>query len=286
MPDNLLYKDLSYKINGLLFSVHNELGRYINEKQICDAIEGKFKQENLSYEREKTLPPSFQGEREGRNRIDFIVEDTIIIEIKNKQILERQDFNQIMRYLNAENKKLGLLVNFGGKYLKIKRILNSNSNELDDSHINKLASSANPFRVKIKRLNKSLPLPEYHTSGSVAFDFYARKETTIPAGKVEKIPTGLIIQTPKNYGLIISARSSLMYKKGLLLSNGIGVIDQDYCGEDDEILISVYNTTNQDVKIAKQERIAQGMFMRIDTAEWQEVEKMNDPNRGGYGSTG
>jgi len=142
------------------------------------------------------------------------------------------------------------------------------------------------MQVKIKRIDKTLPLPEYHTSGSVAFDFYAREETSIPAGGIEKIPTGLIIETPKGYGLIVAARSSLMYKKGLLLSNGIGVIDQDYSGEDDEILISVYNTTNKDIKIEKLERIAQGMFIRIDTAEWNEVEKMNDQSRGGYGSTG
>lgn len=142
------------------------------------------------------------------------------------------------------------------------------------------------MNVKIKRLDKTLPLPEYHTPGSVAFDFSASQDTLIPAKGIEKIPTGLIIETPQGYGLIIASRSSLAYKKGLILSNGIGIIDQDYCGETDEILISVYNLTDKEVKIEKGERIAQGLFMRLDTAEWQEVEKIKDQSRGGYGSTG
>lgn len=73
--DKLIYPELSYKINGILFSVHNELGRYSNEKQYGDAIEDKFEKLNVNYGREIVIPESFSGEYKGRNKIDFIVED-------------------------------------------------------------------------------------------------------------------------------------------------------------------------------------------------------------------
>ncbi|OGH87235.1 MAG: single-stranded-DNA-specific exonuclease RecJ [Candidatus Magasanikbacteria bacterium RIFOXYA1_FULL_40_8] len=125
--DNVIYKDLSYKINNILFSVHNELGRYCNEKQISDAIENKLKQNNIKYEREKILPESFEGERFARNRIDFLVEDKIIVEIKVKKIVGKEEYYQCLRYLESMDKKLCLLVNFRDKHLKIKRILNPKS---------------------------------------------------------------------------------------------------------------------------------------------------------------
>jgi hypothetical protein len=68
MYDKLIYPELSYKINGILFSVHNEEGRYCNEKQYSDAIEQKLKKLNIIYEREKNLPKSFDGELVGRNK--------------------------------------------------------------------------------------------------------------------------------------------------------------------------------------------------------------------------
>lgn len=123
--DKLIYPELSYKINGVLFAIHNELGKYCNEKQYADIIENKFKEFKIIYEREKDIPPSFDGEVNGRNRVDFIVENKIIIEIKSKRVVDRDDYYQVRRYLKAFNKKLGILVNFRDKYLRPKRILNS-----------------------------------------------------------------------------------------------------------------------------------------------------------------
>ena len=79
----------------------------------------------MRYEREKFLPESFEGEKLNRNRIDFLIEDIMIIELKVKRVIERQDFYQTKRYLVAFNKRLGLIVNFREKYLKPKRIINS-----------------------------------------------------------------------------------------------------------------------------------------------------------------
>lgn len=109
----------------LMFKVHNERGRYCNEKQYGDALEKKLKEEKIKYEREKFLPVSFEGEAKNRNKVDFIVEDKIVIKLKSKRCIERNDFYQVKRYLIAFNKKLGLLVNFRDKYLKPKRVLNS-----------------------------------------------------------------------------------------------------------------------------------------------------------------
>ncbi len=142
------------------------------------------------------------------------------------------------------------------------------------------------MQVKIKRIDKTLPLPEYQTSGAVAFDIYSRVDTIIPAKTVARIPTNLIIAIPKGYMLSVVTRSSTPVKKGLSLPHGMGVIDQDYCGDTDELLYQVYNFTDQEVKIERGERIGQAMFLRVDQMQWEEVETMDAKNRGGFGTTG
>src|SRR5689334_2690857 len=113
------------------------------------------------------------------------------------------------------------------------------------------------MQVKIKRIDKSLPLPKYHTSGSVGCDLYVREETKILPHEVALIPGNVVIEVPKGYMCTIVSRSSTPIKKGLLMPNGIGVIDQDYCGTDDEFKIEVYNFTEKEVIVEKGERIGQ-----------------------------
>ena len=142
------------------------------------------------------------------------------------------------------------------------------------------------MQVNIKRIDSSLPLPEYQTPGSVAFELYSRIDMTITPKSLGLIPTNLIIETPKGYMLMIASRSSTPKKKGLLVPHGIGIIDQDYCGEKDEVLFQAYNFSDQEVVITKGERIGQGVFVKIERGEWQETAEMTGPNRGGFGSTG
>ena len=123
----IIYPELSYLISGILFSVHNEIGRYCNEKQVCDKIEHYLKQSNIAYEREKVLPISFLGEKAGRNRIDFLISDMVVLEIKTTRFLTKEHYYQIQRYLKALRLKLGILVNFRDERLKPRRILNSQS---------------------------------------------------------------------------------------------------------------------------------------------------------------
>ncbi|MBI4434942.1 GxxExxY protein [Candidatus Uhrbacteria bacterium] len=124
MESDLIYRDVSYTINGILFEVHNELGRYRNELQYADAIEGRLKERGISYERERVLDPAFASERPGRNRVDFLIADAIIIEVKSKSIISREDYYQTLRYLVALNCKLGILVNFRQRLLTPKRVIN------------------------------------------------------------------------------------------------------------------------------------------------------------------
>lgn len=141
------------------------------------------------------------------------------------------------------------------------------------------------MKVKIKRLDKSVPLPVYQTAGSVGFDIHVRCDTIIPPKSVALVPGNIIVETPPGYMLVVALRSSTPRKKGLHKPHGIGVIDQDYSGDEDEIKIQVYNSTDTEVKVEKGERIAQGIFVKVDKFEWDEVDSMGK-SRGGFGSTG
>ena len=102
-----------------------------------------------------------------------------------------------------------------------------------------------------------MPLPKHETIGAVGFDLYARVDTEIAAKSLGKIPSNLIIETPPGFMLLISLRSSTPKKFGLLSPHGIGVVDQDFSGSDDEINILVFNFTDKGVTIKKGDRIAQ-----------------------------
>ncbi len=141
------------------------------------------------------------------------------------------------------------------------------------------------LKAKIKRLDKDLPLPMYETDGSVGFDILARETTEIPPKEIKLIPGNIIVEVPKGYMLMVASRSSTPKKKGLTPPHGLGIIDHDYCGEQDEIKIQVYNFTDDSVIVERGEKIAQGVFIKIDKLEWEEVESMNENSRGGFGST-
>ena len=126
MIKDIIYSDLSFKVVGILFKVHNKLGRYCNEKQYGDLIKKYLNDSKIKFEREKVLPESFEGEKPRRNKIDFLIEDKIILEIKATRVITKEDYYQVRRYLEALNLKLGIIVNFRNLYLRPKRVLNSN----------------------------------------------------------------------------------------------------------------------------------------------------------------
>ncbi len=140
--------------------------------------------------------------------------------------------------------------------------------------------------LKIKRLDKSLPLPSYQTKGAVGFDLYARETVKIKPFTPTFVPLNTIVKIPKGYMLLIASRSSLPLKKGLMLANSVGIIDQDYCGEKDEIKALILNFTKKTVIVKKGERIAQGLLVKIIRPQIEESENMERKSRGGFGSTG
>lgn len=142
------------------------------------------------------------------------------------------------------------------------------------------------MKVQIKRLDPSVELPQYHTNESAGFDIAAAGDIIIQPGEVAKIPTGLVIAAPKGHFLLIAARSSLPLKKGLAMGNGIGVVDPDYAGPNDQIHIIVHNFTSKPVEVKKGERLAQGIFLPFEQAQWEEADELRSRDRGGIGSTG
>ena len=142
------------------------------------------------------------------------------------------------------------------------------------------------MNVAIKRIDPELPLPMYESEGAVGFDFVAREGMTIEAKSLGLIPANVIVEVPVGYMLMVASRSSAPKKKGLLTPHGIGIIDHDYCGPEDEIKIQVYNFRDEPVEIARGEKIAQGVFVRIDKFTFEEVTEMTRESRGGFGSTG
>ena len=140
--------------------------------------------------------------------------------------------------------------------------------------------------LKIKRLDDSVRLPLRNSLKAAAFDLAAAADVAIAPHGIELIGTGLVISVPDGYFLGIFARSSLPLKRGLIVANGVGVIDADYCGPDDEIKIQVLNVTDTVVKVIKGERIAQGIVLPCPQIEWEEVTEVSAPTRGGFGSTG
>ncbi|MBS3156037.1 dUTP diphosphatase [Candidatus Woesearchaeota archaeon] len=139
------------------------------------------------------------------------------------------------------------------------------------------------MKVKIKRVDKSLPLPKYETSGAVAFDVLARERVEIGPNSVGRVPANVIIEIPEGYMLLLKDRSSTAKKKGLLCT--VGFIDQDFCGDEDEIQLQFYNFQKEKVVIERGERLGQASFVRIDKHDWEEVDKMEKKTRGGFGST-
>lgn len=126
---DIIYPRLSYKITGLCFSVHKSLGRYCREKQYADRLEILLKANEVNFKREIILDSSksiLELPSSG-NRADFLVEEKIILDVKAKKFITKEDYFQMQRYLKSTNLRLGMIVNFRNTYLKPKRVLNSSA---------------------------------------------------------------------------------------------------------------------------------------------------------------
>ena len=139
-------------------------------------------------------------------------------------------------------------------------------------------------KIKIKRFDRELPLPEYKTVGAAGFDLSAREKTTIGPRAVGYVPLNVAVETPRDHFFVLAVRSST-HKMGLMPANGIGIGDSDFRGDEDEYKIALLNFTDKPITVEKGTRIAQGLFVKFTKAKWQEVAKMDSKTRGGFGST-
>lgn len=143
------------------------------------------------------------------------------------------------------------------------------------------------LRVKIKKINPKAILPGYQTNHSAGMDIFACIEKPIVLGLMEraKVPTGLAVELPVGFELQIRARSSFGLKYGVALANGVGTIDSDYRGEFSVVLI---NLGQEKFVIEPNMRIAQAVVSRHEHVVWDEVDELNQTERGagGFGSTG
>src|SRR6476620_10634809 len=142
------------------------------------------------------------------------------------------------------------------------------------------------MRLQIKRLQADIGLPEPATGRAAGFDLAAAVDMEIPPRSIRLVGTGLVIGVPDGHFLGIFARSSTPLKRGLMVANGVGVIDADYCGPEDEIKIQVLNITDAPVKVTRGDRLAQGIVLPCPRVEWDEIDETSQPSRGGFGSTG
>lgn len=138
--NKIIHKELSYKITGLCLQVKKELGRFCREIQYAEKLEELLKDSGIKYNREYEIN-NFKTDSPKGNRVDFLIEDTIIIDLKAKKFITKEDYIQMQRYLQCADLELGLIVNFRDTFLKPKRVLNSSfsgfciQNSLPKSHI-------------------------------------------------------------------------------------------------------------------------------------------------------
>ena len=142
------------------------------------------------------------------------------------------------------------------------------------------------MRLKIRRLDNSISLPVYGTEEAAGFDLAAAHDLVIAPGTIALVRTGLVIEVPTGHFLAILARSSTPLKRGLMVANGVGVIDPDYSGPNDEIMIQVLNFTGTEVHVTRGDRLAQAVVLPAPRVTWEEVSEIRDATRGGFGATG
>ena len=125
MGEKIIYKEESFKIIGICMNIHSIMGCGFLEAVYAEVLEKEFIKNTIPYQREVKLDLFFNGEKlDKKYKADFVCFDDIILEIKSVSFLHENFTKQTINYLKATNKKLGLLINFGEKSLKYKRIIN------------------------------------------------------------------------------------------------------------------------------------------------------------------
>lgn len=141
--------------------------------------------------------------------------------------------------------------------------------------------------MKVKKLNPDAVIPTCGSSFAAGYDLYAciPSPIIIYPHETVKIGTGIAVETPSDFWLGVFARSGLATKHGLRPANCVGVVDPDYRGE---IIVALYNDSGAIQTIQPKERIGQAILIPRYSISWEEVDELDDTDRGagGFGSTG
>ena len=140
--------------------------------------------------------------------------------------------------------------------------------------------------IKIKLLDKSLPLPKYAHKGDAGLDLYSAADVVVKPYERKLVPTGIKIAIPEGYAGFVQPRSGLAIKHGIALVNSPGLIDSGYRGEISAILINL--DRDSDFTVKKGDKICQLVIKKIEQAEIIETDCLDVSGRGegGFGSTG
>ncbi len=142
------------------------------------------------------------------------------------------------------------------------------------------------MNIRFRRTHPDAVIPEYKTSGAVAFDLGLVEDTNIAPRSFVMARTGLVIEVPEGHALVLASRSSNPPKKRIDLANSVGIIDQDYSGPEDEIHLLIENISDEPVELKAGDRVAQGMILPVAKPTFEEVEELAAESRGGFGTTG
>lgn len=126
------YSELTAKIIGAAMEVHRHLGSGFQEVIYQRALSIEFNLQSLAHEREKEMSLTYKEYPIGQRRVDFYVEDKIMVEIKAVKELEDVHLAQAINYLEAYGLEIGLLINFGSRKLEFKRVMNPKNQSLSE----------------------------------------------------------------------------------------------------------------------------------------------------------
>jgi dUTP pyrophosphatase len=143
------------------------------------------------------------------------------------------------------------------------------------------------MEIKIKKLTETATIPTCGTAESAGYDLYGDNNDVIQIAphSTIKIPTGIAMAIPNGYFGAVYARSGLATKKGLRPSNCVGILDADYRGN---VIVALHNDTDELMEVNPHERIAQLIIQKFEPIVFNEVEELDETERGvgGFGSTG
>ena len=130
------------------------------------------------------------------------------------------------------------------------------------------------MKIRVKRFDKKIPLPKYEKLAA-GFDFVCRRGATVKPREIKAIPGNIAFEVPDGYVLLIVPRSSTAKRFGLLMPHSIGISDPFYRGDDNEIMLIFCNFTNKPATVKQGDKIAQGILIKFEKAEFKEVNKLN-----------